>query len=206
MVERDNPMWFLRHPYLDDARSLAKVLFSFDAERALQNARPVTLMVGTPLNREVLQSYVADIRRIRESIRTTYLNEFLPEFYTHLPFWMSVNEDLNDKNAAFKIYMWSKYQPTLLNGPQNTYRWMQQNGQVIEEASRKALQNIRDEKKNPQGGVIRLYDAMSREEQGALRSFLQTLGVRENEDLRPAIRVLERMLTDDSFARLRLRR
>lgn len=202
MVEQDNGLWFLRHPYLEDARSLAKVLFRFDAKRALENAIPMQLMLGSPIRRDLLEDYVVKIRQIRTEVRRTYLDDFLPEFYTHHAFWTAVNEDLNDGNAAFKIYMWSKYEPTLLQGAQNTARWMQQNRQIIEDASRQALRNIANEERNNEGGILQAFRRLPKEEQDALRSFISTLGIQEKE-LGPAIRVLERLSDSGTLNRLR---
>src|SRR3989344_1578566 len=200
MVEQDNGLWFLRHPYLEDARSLAKVLFRFDAKRALENAIPMQLMLGSPIRRDLLEDYVVKIRQIRTEIRRTYLDDFLPEFYTHHAFWTAVNEDLNDGNGAFKIFMWSKYEPTLLQGAQNTSRWMQQNRQIIEDASRQALRNIENEQP-AEGGIVMALRALPKEEREALISFASTLGI-QAQDLGPSLRVLERLADSRALNRL----
>ena len=146
ILETNDAFDFLLHPYYQDVREIATRLFSFDSEYVFKKSFFIT-EGGIKVDKQRLQLYMRQIKEISKTIQDTALNEFIPEYYAHFSFWSGVNDKLKDKNAAFKIYMYMVYEPTLLDGPENTRKWLEQNKLVIEEAAKEALLNISS---NPQ--------------------------------------------------------
>ena len=208
MVMDHNALWFMRHPYLQDARLVAKVLFGFDAVKAFNDARKVSLIPGSPLDEKQLANYATKIKIIQQEIHNTFFEKFLPEYYANLSFWTAVNEDLNDGNAAFKICMWAHYQPTLLDGKgrETTVQWLRKNQRVIEEAAKEALEEIQKERNSPTPIVIPDAHQFSPQEKELAKSFLKVMGVSEEEDLGPLIKIVQQMHRDGVFDRLRFYR
>lgn len=141
LLETNDPLDFLLHPYYADVRDISKRLFGFDSDYAFKKSFFVT-EGGIKPNKEHLRKFIAQISVIAKEIQQTAMEEFIPEYYAHFSFWSTVNEKLKDKNAALKLYMYKKYDPTLLGGAETTRRWLEKNKLIIEEASRKALQNV----------------------------------------------------------------
>ncbi len=141
LMETNDPLDFLLHPYYADVRDISKRLFGFDSEYAFKKSFFIT-EGGVKPNKEQLRKFIAQINVITKEVQKTAMEGFIPEYYAHFSFWSTVNEKLKDKNAALKLYMYKKYDPTLLGGAEATRRWLEKNKLIIEEASRKALQNV----------------------------------------------------------------
>ncbi|MBI4441080.1 hypothetical protein HY639_02850 [Candidatus Woesearchaeota archaeon] len=147
IMEQGNALEFMRHPYYEDVRYLSKVLFGFDSQRAFDKAFFVTAG-GIRTDKAQLEKYIKDTKNITTVVQKVALEEFIPEYYAHFSFWSTVNDKLKDKNAALKLFMYMKYEPTLLGGAQPTRRWLEKNKAIIEEASQKALLRLGDRKRN----------------------------------------------------------
>ncbi len=208
MVMDHNALWFMRHSYLNDARSLAKVLFGFDAVKAFNDSRKFSLLPGSPLDENKMADYAKKINLVEKEIHDTYFEKFLPEYIANLSFWTAVNDDLNDKNAAFKICAWAYYQPTLLDGKgrESTVQWLRKNQKVIEEAAKEALEEIQKERENPQPIMVPDVHHFSPQEKELVKSFLKVMGVSDDEDLAPVLKVVQQMSKDGVFDRLRFYR
>lgn len=146
IMEKSDPLQFLVHPYYEDVRGVSKVLFGFDSKVAFEKSFFVT-EGGVQPDKKRLTEYISNIKKISTVIQNTALEEFIPEYYSHFSFWSTVNDKLKDKNAAFKLYMYMNYEPTVLGGAMPTRKWLEKNKVVIEDAAKEALENLKNEKR-----------------------------------------------------------
>ncbi|MBI2672024.1 hypothetical protein HYX16_03770 [Candidatus Woesearchaeota archaeon] len=145
MVEIPNIMWFLIHSYLADARELSKVLFHFDSDRVLKECLDKSKpKMGVKIDKEKMRVYLKEVDKIRKKISGVYLNEFLPKFIANRTYYESINRDLKDVNAAFKIFMYLKYEPTSLGGDVATIKWLKENEQVVDEILKKSKKDFKE--------------------------------------------------------------
>jgi hypothetical protein len=137
VLKDEDFFFFTAHPYTEEIRKIAKVLFAFDSDRALYECVDATFGSTMTFNKAKTEKYIKDVELIADVIQTIGLEQFAPEFYAHMPYWTAVNDDLCDDAAAFKIYMYSMFEPTLLNGPAKTKQWCDENELVLNEIERK---------------------------------------------------------------------
>ncbi len=141
ILEKSDAIEFLKHPYYEDVRHISKVLFGFDSDLAFEKSFFMTAG-GVKIDRDRLSFYIQQIKQISKIIQDTAMKDFMKEYYAHFSFWSTVNEELKDGNAAFKVYMYFVFEPTLLGGPQTTLKWLEMNKLIIDEASKKAKENL----------------------------------------------------------------
>ncbi len=155
----EDMMHFLNHPYLEDIRKVSKILFHFDSELAYQDIVKLRTMIGCELeSNKKLKEYIEQVTRISQEIRDTAFNKYVPEFYTHPLYFMTLNEFMNDNNAAFKLIMYMTHEPTLLGGPEYdkngllvsfpTRDFIQENKDVIEESFRTVMRMLRNNRED----------------------------------------------------------
>lgn len=199
MIEEETLDHFLRHPYLKDARKLVHILRGIDPKRIIDEVFSLPLAFGTELNKEKLRQYIPLIREFSQEIKDIYHKEFLPEFFAHQTFWAAVNDDLRDDNAAFKVFMYARFEPTLLGGPEPTKQWLEQNKYVIEQAAKKVLAELENEKKEQNKGTIVTLTPIEKQ---ALDSFMQSLDIPPSRWLQAA-RIIKKLEESGAFRRIR---
>lgn len=170
---------FESHPYFEDIRKIARVMFNFNSETAFDDLREYELLVGTQLDEKKLREAMARVKRISEEIQKTSNEEFIPEFYSHPLYWITVGEFLDDQAAPFKIYFYKKYEPTSLDGPEKTRKWMEENKEVVRQASEKVLRELKHDKERDHQDVA----FNPRELSAGIQHQLETLKPEERETL-----------------------
>lgn len=199
MIEDETIDRFIRHPYLQDARKLVHILRGIDPKRVMDEAFPLPLAFGTEINKEKLRQYIPLIKEFSQELQHIYHNEFLPEFFAHQTFWTAVNDDLRDDNAAFKVFMYTRFEPTLLGGPEPTKQWLEQNKYVIEQAAKKVLAELENEKKEQIKGTI---VNLSMSEKKALDFFMKTLNIPQSHQVQAA-NIIKKLEDSGTFRRIR---
>ena len=138
---------FLEHGYLRDIRKVAKILFNFDSDLAQTDMTSLDLMTGTELEKDdghkKVREYIKKVSAISKAIRDVAFNQYIPEFYTHPLYFITLNEFLKDDNAAFKLMMYMNFEPTLLGGPERTRDFIQENEEVFEDLARNVIWNLK---------------------------------------------------------------
>lgn len=146
---------FMRHGYLKDIRKVAKILFNFDSGLAYKDMLSLDLMMGIEVEKdrdfEKVRGYINKVTEISKAIRKVAFEQYIPEFYTHPLYFMTLNDFLNDKNATFKLMMYMNFEPTLLGGPEKTRDFIQENEEVFDRLSREVMQDLRNERNRNMG-------------------------------------------------------
>ncbi|MFH1979195.1 MAG: hypothetical protein ABII97_02340 [Patescibacteria group bacterium] len=138
---------FLYHPYQTTSRSVAEIITSFDTTRAKREMIGYILGGSSfDINKEMFKLYAEEGGRIFSDFRKTMFEKFMPEFYFDPLFWICVNDELYDKNGAFKVFFYSNYAFSLLGGPEKTLEWLSGHQEIISQAYEKAKKTIKNKK------------------------------------------------------------
>jgi len=147
MLVNDDMGRFMSHGYLKDVRKVSKILFNFDSELAYDDLVSLDLMMGTEIesgdNYKKLREYMQRVTEISQAIRDVAFNEYIPEYYTHPMYYMTLNGFLKDKNASFKLIIYKNFEPTLLGGPEKTRDFVQENTELIKGTARETMQDLK---------------------------------------------------------------
>ncbi len=144
--EHDGAFEFLFHPYQESARSVAKVISSFDADRARFAMFNYNYLGALDVNGRLADDYGEKAEQIFEAFKGTMFEKFIVEFYADPIFWTCVNDDLYDDNGAFKVFMYSRYAFSLLGGSEKTEQWLKEHETVIKQAFEEARRLVDAEK------------------------------------------------------------
>lgn len=195
MLVHDDMLHFLWHGYLADVRKVAKTLFNFDSKLAWQDITSLDTIMGTEFEKDKkhkkLRDYIGRVELVSKAIRDTAFNRYIPEFYTHPLYFMTLNDLMNDDNATFKLIMYTTHEPTLLGGPEKTRDFIQQNKDVIEESFKTVMRKLKEQrddnsfteeqKERIRAEIERRLNKMSPEERRMLRETAERFGMPKTE-------------------------
>ncbi|MFH0752863.1 MAG: hypothetical protein V1914_04710 [archaeon] len=147
MLAHDDMFHFVRHPYLEDLRKVSKIIFNFDSEVEYEKTVSLNLMTGLEFesegNYKKLRGYMHRVDQVSKTIREAVFNKYIPEFYTHPLYYSTLNNFLNDDNATFKLMMYSEFEPTLLEGPEKTRDFIQENDDTITKVAKETMLQLK---------------------------------------------------------------
>lgn len=148
MLVHEDLIHFVYHSYLRDVRKVSKILFNFDSRLAWQDITSLDLVMGTEFEnankQKKVRDYMERVTEISKAVRETAFNVYIPEFYTHPLYYMTLNDFLKDNNTTFKLLMYKTFEPTLLGGPDKTKEFIDENNDTIKEISRTVMQELRN--------------------------------------------------------------
>ncbi len=150
MLAHDDMDRLLKHSYLKDLRKISRILFNFDSQLAYADMMSLDLMMGREIEKEngyrKVKDYMAKVATISQAVRDVAFNQYIPEFYTHPLYYMTLNEFLKDDNATFKIIMYKNFEPTLLGGPNKTRDFLEEHSDMIRGAASSAMREMKSER------------------------------------------------------------
>jgi len=212
MVMHPGIIHFLRHSYLEDIRKMSRVLFSFDSEKVVEDIVRYSTDMGIKLDRKKTATYLKHSDKIFKLLSDTYV-DFLAEFHIHQDYWTAINKELGDDNAAFRVFTYLKFEPTLLdkiieveeNGKKvrkndnATYKFIQEHRGVIKEAAKKARKELDMDGKNAVlssrfKGAKDFYDSLSPKQGFAVRQFLKTIGFSDNKNPKELFGIIDDLI------------
>lgn len=188
MLMHEDLKFYVSHPYVKDMRHVAKVLFGFDAKKAKNECFGISLLNMQIYDKEKIMKYIEDKNVVSEVMQKIALDEFAPEFYSHFNYYITINDDLQDDSGAFKVFMYSKFQPTLLNGSRETKQWLEEHDLILDEIARKTEASLSKRKSDSN------TDSISKDEIEMLRNIAKHYNLKNDhklEDLKEIIKTLD---------------
>lgn len=144
------PFNFYFHGYLEPVRRAAKAFFSFDADEAASQLFDRSIADSYRIDEERFNELESMTDRIAEEMKWFTSEVLYPRFYANT-YWMTAfNSKLCMSWASFDLLMAMTYDPTILDGVENTTRWLQRNERVIGRIGEEALDAAGEELDSPE--------------------------------------------------------
>jgi hypothetical protein len=192
LSERTKYPWFnfLFHPYQESIQHAAKIITSFDAQQAknemfLWKGRGA---MAYDTNDALFDGYALKANEIAQKISKVILEDFPLAFYGNPIYWACVNDKFQDKNEATKAFLYSRFAFSLLGGPKETRKWLEENEHIL----LKAHEDVMEKSRKESVGEANLMTKINQLDDGAIFEIgrLLNLQTSSKEDLVRQIKFL----------------
>lgn len=144
LSERIRYPWFkfLFHSYQESIRHAAKIITSFDAQRAKKEVFlwKSDAALAYDVSGALFDNYALKADDIAKRIKNEMLAKFPLAFYGNPIYWACVDEKFSDKNTATKTFLYSRFAFSLLGGPKKTQQWLDENEHVLLKAYKEVME------------------------------------------------------------------
>ncbi|MFH1064192.1 MAG: hypothetical protein V1729_03875 [Candidatus Woesearchaeota archaeon] len=193
MLTREDFGHFMFHSYLNDVRKVAKVLWNFDSELANEDILRFNFAMGPEYDMAKLRENIDKTEKIAAMVQHVAFDHYIPAFYTHPFYFMTMNHFLKEDNATFKLMMYMHYEPTLLGGFEKTRDFLQENEEVFDKLAREVAWDLKSRGRDQgsdsfdaatrekiKGELERRLDDMTPQERQGLIGFAKSMGAPVN--------------------------
>ena len=157
MLLPESQVFFFFHSYPEEWREIAWVFFGFDYVRAKKEIEKFNYGGNLVVDENKYKEYFA----MQEAIKKEFLVAFpeaLKNYYGNQLWWAAFNERLRDPTVIFKMYMAQNYDPTLLDGRENTLKHGELRREMIKSVTKEALNELADDASGQPAESVRVPD------------------------------------------------
>jgi hypothetical protein len=128
------------HGYATDLREIFKIYFNDDFQEAQKQSYKLDLAGNTVLDEEKYRFYYEQHQKVKAEMMNFFQTVTIPEFYSDIAWWSSVNDIRGDKNSVFRMTLAQHYNPTILGDSKSSLDWAEAHKELILETARQAFQ------------------------------------------------------------------
>jgi hypothetical protein len=137
----ENQIDLPQHGYAADLREIFWIYFNDDFEEAKKQSYKIDL-AGNPVLDEVkYRHYYEQHQLVKAEAMKFFQTVTIPEFYSDIAWWGSVNDIRGDKNSVFRMTLALHYNPTILGSAKDSLEWAEAHREEILSAARKGFKD-----------------------------------------------------------------
>ncbi len=144
------PFELFFHGYLEPVRRAVWNYFSFDVREAAKQIFSFSTARVYTIDEEKFRKFHIMVQEIAKELKRFVKERLYPEFYSHPLYWVAFNTKLCQSYAFFDLFMGLEYEPTILDGAENTKKFLLKHEKVILEIAKKALKKAGEKKETPE--------------------------------------------------------
>lgn len=144
------PFEFFFHGYLEAVRRAAWAFFRFDARAAANQLFDLSVAGVLSLDEQKFWDFQDKVQQIAQELKRFVREVLYPTFYSNPLWWVALNTKLCQSYAFFDLLMAVSYELTVLDGAENTQRWILENEDVIRKVAERALERAGERKERPE--------------------------------------------------------
>lgn len=110
------------HGYANDLRELIWVYFGFDFEKAQEESLLVNFSGNQVVDEKKYRANYSKLDSVKAELLNRFRDDVIPEFYSDVVFWTTMNTKMGDKNFVFQVMMAKLYKPSILGS--DTAKWL----------------------------------------------------------------------------------
>ncbi len=128
------------HGYAADLREMFWIYFNFDFEEMNKQIYKIDLAGNRVVDPDKFRMYYGQLQQIKAEMLLFFQQVTIPEFYSDLAWWASVNDIRGDKNSVFRMTLAQHYNPTILGSSKESLEWAEAHREIILQTAERAFQ------------------------------------------------------------------
>jgi hypothetical protein len=129
------------HGYNADLREIFWIYFNDDFDEARKQSYKVDLAGNPVLDEAKYRYYFEQHQKVKAEAMKFFQTVTIPEFYSDIAWWGSVNDIRGDKNSVFRMTLALHYNPTILGSSKDSLEWAESHREEILDAARKGFKD-----------------------------------------------------------------
>lgn len=137
----ENELDLASHAYATDLREMFETYFNFDFDAMEKQIVKIDLAGNTVIDEQKYRYYYNQMAQVKAEALTFFQTVTIPEFYSDIAWWGSVNDIRGDKNSVFRMTLAQHYNPTILGSSKESLDWAEAHKQLIIDTANRGFHN-----------------------------------------------------------------
>lgn len=129
------------HGYATDLREIFWIYFNFDFDEMTKQVYTMDLAGNRVLDEKKYRYYYEQLASVKAEALKFFQEVTIPEFYSDIAWWGSVNDIRGDKNSVFRMTLALHYNPTILGSSKESVDWAEAHREEILQTAQEGLKN-----------------------------------------------------------------
>jgi hypothetical protein len=138
---QENQVNLPEHGYNRDLREIFWIYFNDDFDEAKKQSYKMDLAGNPVLDEAKYRYYYEQHQKVKAEAMKFFQTVTIPEFYSDIAWWGSVNDIRADKNSVFRMTLALHYNPTILGSSKDSLEWAEAHREEILNAARTGFKN-----------------------------------------------------------------
>lgn len=135
----ENQLELTSHAYATDLREMFEIYFNFDFDEMDKQIVKIDLAGNTVVDEDKYRYYYTQMNQVKAEALNFFQTVTIPEFYSDIAWWGSVNDIRGDKNSVFRMTLAQHYNPTILGSSKESLDWAEEHKELILETADKGF-------------------------------------------------------------------
>jgi hypothetical protein len=139
VLYQENQIDLPSHSYATDLREMFQIYFNDDFEQAEKQSVKIDLAGNTVIDEIKYRYFYAQHEQVKAEALAFFQTVSIPEFYSDIAWWGSVNDIRGDKNSVFRMTLAQHYNPTILGSSKESLDWAEAHRELILQTANKGF-------------------------------------------------------------------